>query len=192
MVDFLLGNIYIVAIIAFAIFSWVSSRSGKKKSNRQPSGMPTFGGNGDSRRGLFSEPERTSAQPESLDDAQRRYQEAQQRYNDLDTSENAPGYEDSATRSTSYSQEPEVQQRILSNQSEVEKRLDEMNKDIKARSMHLNAGSRVQIEELEPDTSSRSALNADELRKGVIWAEILGQPRSKRPYNHQKYTVDKK
>lgn len=192
MFEFLMGNLYFVAIIAFAIFSFVRTRSAKKKSGGQPSGMPTFGGNGDTKRKWFNEPERTSAEPESLDDVQRRYHEAGQRYDELDTSENAPGYEDSATRSTLSSPEPYIPQKVISNQSEVEKRLDEMHRDIQARSMHLNAGSRVRIKELDSETTSKNAIGSEELRKGVIWAEILGEPRAKRPFNHRKYAVDKK
>lgn len=192
MLEFLMGNLYFVAIIAFAIFSFVKTRSVKKKAGGQPSGMPTFGGNGDTKKRWFNEPERTSAEPGSLDDTQRRYREAQQRYDDSDTSENTPGYEDSATRSTSYTQEPALPKRIISNQSEVEKRLDEMHKDIQARSMHLNAGSRVTIEELDSETTSRNSIGSEELQKGVLWAEILGEPRAKRPFNHRKYAVDKK
>ncbi len=192
MLDFLMGNLYFVAIIAFAIFSFVKTRSAKKKSGGQPSGMPTFGGNGDHKKRWFNEPERTSAEPGPLDDAQRRYHEAQQRYDESDTSENAPGYEDSATRSASSMQEPQIPKPVTSNRSEVEKRLDAMHKDIQARSMHLNAGSRVVIEELDSASTSKNAIGSDELRKGVIWAEILGEPRAKRPYNHHKYAVDKK
>lgn len=84
MIDFLLSNLYIVVIIGFAIFTAISSRSGKSKNRRSNPGMPTFGGGPLNRQDGNHRPSQprpwNAPQQESEEEAQRRYQEAQRRY----------------------------------------------------------------------------------------------------------------
>ncbi|WP_411343211.1 hypothetical protein ACE3MZ_16405 [Paenibacillus sp. WLX1005] len=84
MIDFVLSNLYIVVIIAFAIFTAISSRSGKSKNRRSNPGMPTFGGGPMNRQDGNNRPTQphpwNAPQQESEEEAQRRYQEAQRRY----------------------------------------------------------------------------------------------------------------
>ncbi|MEW4370634.1 hypothetical protein [Paenibacillus kandeliae] len=84
MIEFLLSNLYIVVIIAFAIFTAISSRSGKNKNRRGNPGMPTFGGGPMNRQGDNHRPSQplpwNAPEQESEEEAQRRYQEAQRRY----------------------------------------------------------------------------------------------------------------
>lgn len=199
MLDFILSNLYIIVIVGFAIFTAISSRSGKGQAQRRnPNGMPTFGG-GPSDRNKGTD--RRLNEQQNEDDAQRRYREAQQRYETPDTYEEGPSYETAAPveQRTFESRESVENDRSDSRQSssrsaeqynsELQKRLDQLNRNLDQRAdmNRSRAGEqRMTISdsldsEFEHAASESAAytVQKEQARQGVIWAEILGPPRSK-------------
>ncbi len=200
MVDFLLGNLYIIVIIAFAIFTAISSRSGKNKSRNGRPGMPTFGGGPDvpGRRTLT--PAQTTQDNEQ--EAQRRYHEAQRQFDreqlDRGTGEGRSlhtGSDEGSSRgegpysasdSSEGSRMEQMERTADHYRMEMQERLDQLNQG------RAGSGTRMDRMDLSPMQSSsssdeqRAAASVSELRldpaqaaQGVLWAEILSPPRSR-------------
>ncbi|WP_046214712.1 hypothetical protein [Paenibacillus wulumuqiensis] len=198
MMDWIFSNIYIVLIIGFAIFTAISSRSGKGKSNNRPSSMPTFGGQ--PRQGDRSA--RDAVPPlindNGAEEAQRRYHEAQRRYNAPDTYESSESYEqdeswdnssarpalESSRDHTSVRGESGELEGLSGRQAALDQRLKSLESNLKSRAGGLITGNNAlksSPEEPEAVQVSGEQVHADQLRQGMMWAEILGSPRSRQP-----------
>jgi DNA-binding transcriptional regulator YdaS (Cro superfamily) len=160
-IEFLMNNIFIVVII----FGALASLFGKASSKKKPGQMPDFGGGG-LLRTLF--PQAGEREP-SLD---RPLQER---------SEGQPVYRTDS----------EPQRQHSANSSQLSRETDEAAGASQIASLQRSlerasaAKAKAQVA-AERKTAGQSAVpttvQADDLRKAVIWAEILGPPRSKRPY----------
>lgn len=198
MMDWIFSNIYIVLIIGFAIFTAISSRSGKGKSNNRPSSMPTFGGQ--PRQGDRSA--REAAPPlinnDGAEEAQRRYHEAQRRYNAPDTYESSDSYEqdeswdnrpsrpamESGREDTSVRGEGGGMEGLSGRQAALDQRLKSLESNLNSRTGELvTGGNDLQSSPDQPEAvqASGQQVHAEQLRQGMIWAEILGSPRSRQP-----------
>lgn len=156
-IDFLMNNIFILVIV----FGALASLFGKAGSKKKPGQMPSFGGGSNPRVGT---PQSSHTEDHSLperSDGQQVYQtapkEEQQRSN-LQRSQPVRGYD-----------APEPQAAALD------------------RSISRTPVGRPKAENpLEVTSTKRSALanalQGDDIRKAVLWAEILGPPRAKKPY----------
>ncbi len=201
MFDFLLGNLYIIVIIAFAIFTAISSRSGKNKSRTRP-GMPTFGGGPDTPGRRLPGQQQTTQEREA--DAQRRYHEAQRQFDreqmDRGSAEGrsqetmsqegtyrseGPYTASDTSEGSRMEREPATEMGRTADQyrNEMQQRLDQLTDGMNDRldRMNLPSTSSSPIEVTGDASSSAGGLRLDpaQATQGVLWAEILSPPRSR-------------
>lgn len=170
--EFITKNIYFVVIVGGFLLSIFNRVSAKKRNNPR---MPDF--NGQSASDTAYPQQGTAVQQQSG-----RYdqEEAYQEWDD------DADYEE---RSISYRQAEEEAEREKQNHlSELARALERTQQQQAAvtasqqREAAARRSNRASSEaEVVPDTRL-APLSADELRKAVIWSEILGPPKSKRPY----------
>ncbi|OBZ08175.1 MULTISPECIES: hypothetical protein [Bacillales] len=159
-IEFLMNNIFIVVII----FGALASLFGKASSKKKPRQMPDFGGGGLPRT-LFPQSEREP----SLDPPQQEHTEGQPVYRtDSDPQRQRSAYPSQLARETD---EAAGTSQIASLQRSLE-RASASKALAQATAERKSAGQ----------SAARTTVQADDLRNAVIWAEILGPPRSKRPY----------
>ncbi|MFD1885413.1 hypothetical protein [Paenibacillus wenxiniae] len=202
MVDLLLSNLYIIVIIAFAIFTAISSRSGKNKSRNTRPGMPTFGGGPDTpgRRLPGSAP----TTQEREEDAQRRYHEAQRQFDQeqmnrglgegesrrIDSQEGTYGSEGASTSSSSSEGSRaegtmDIGRTADQYRNELQQRLNQLGNGVNERLDRMNLASQETVLSDSSRASSTSTasgelrLDASQAAQGVLWAEILSPPRSR-------------
>lgn len=193
----ILENFYWILIILFAVVSALS-KSGKSKQKQNPRGMPTFGGgNGRDRRDARKEPRGFSGSPdaagtrEAADSrgtaagdanlSRRRHAEASGRTSPFGDAP-AAGPDDDTGEGVSEMWQDGRPETLEDSNAAMQMHLDRVN------------ASLDRIEQTEPAPSlDRQAEQprpvsrlAKEARNGVVWAEILGPPRSKRPYGGPK------
>lgn len=172
-IEFITKNIYFVVIVGGFLLSIFNRVSAKKRTNPR---MPDFNGQ--------SAPE--AAYPQQGTDVQ---QHQSGRY---DQEEAYPDWDDNADyeeRSISYRQaEEEAEREKQRHLSELARALESKQQQqaaIKSSQQREAAARRSNraSSEAEPVADTRLApLSAEELRRAVIWSEILGPPKSKRPY----------
>ncbi|ANF97737.1 hypothetical protein [Paenibacillus bovis] len=191
MMDWIFSNIYIVVIIGFAIFTAISSRSGKGKTSRRPPSMPTFGGSPltGERSNRESSPPLLNDNGNSAEEAQRRYHEAQRQYdngsdNSYEQDENwgEPDRRYSDEPERSLSREGMGTEGLSSRQEALNKRLDSLESNLNQRTHGMSSGGAdLSSSEVQSESAAASdrQVYAEQLRQGVIWAEILGPPRSR-------------
>lgn len=150
-----MDNIFIVVIVLGAIASFF----GKSGSKKRPNQMPNFGGGGLPRR----------ADPQTLEEGHRTESTAERPvYRSRMEQENRTSDHDSyeggylSPSRTAQTTAPERSSRRASPYKSKEPDGD------KSRS----AGN----------SRTAASVQADDIRKAVVWAEILGPPRAKRPY----------
>lgn len=153
--DVILSNpIILVAIIAFL----VSMLRGKKP----PQGMPSFGGDPDNNKGSSQQPNQTVLRENRHEGHQRRE----------DHQHETPGHSVSAP-STFHS---EVYTERYSRDQKLEEGDSIWNEP------SLTSNSSVSTNEIGSAGEAGNTITAADARQGVIWAEILGPPRAKRPF----------
>lgn len=155
-IEFLLNNIFIVVIIIGAL----ASLFGKAGSKRKPNQMPDFGGGGLPRMPF----------PQK---------------NEKERSEERRPVERTETQ-TLYRPRPE-QERHPSASQEGNAAATAAQAAALERALHKAAASKAMAHEAaNRQTANQSAMaasvQADDIRKAIVWSEILGPPRSKRPY----------
>jgi hypothetical protein len=160
-IEFLMNNIFIVVII----FGALASLFGKAGSKKKPRQMPDFGGGGLPRSLFPQASEREPSEDRPLQERTEgqsvfRSQSEQERQQSAN-----PSY--SSRDSETLSGAPQ----IASLQRSLER---------------ASASKVVAPAAAERKSAGQSAIaatvQADDLRKAVIWAEILGPPRAKRPF----------
>ncbi|WP_211745489.1 hypothetical protein [Paenibacillus sp. Marseille-Q4541] len=192
LLDWLLSNIYFVFVIAFALFSFLgkSRKSrGENEPQRQPSRESTHpsqypADQEQSREVEYHNPYDTPA-TESRETqreergADRRYGEQQPYPNhlpstatpSLSSNEDIPEYEVMEQRRRELETERVRLERI---HAESEKA---------ARAARLAAASRLQTSSQKNEDHEALFMDPSDVRKGIIWAEVLGPPRAKRPFH---------
>ncbi|WP_454192130.1 hypothetical protein [Paenibacillus sp. Marseille-Q7038] len=165
LLDWLLSNIYFVAVIGFALISFLN------KANKSR-------GTDESRR----PPSRESTLPvEPMDSREGEYR------NPYDT----PATVSESPYSTveDYAADEELSQHDVMEQQrrtfEIERlRLERIKDESEkaARVARRAATSRAESSQ-KPDEQEKLFANPSDIRKGIIWAEVLGPPRAKRPYH---------
>ncbi len=156
-IEFLLNNIFIVVIIIGAL----ASLFGKSGSKRKPSQMPDFGGGGLPRmqtpRALERDRGDERPQPEQTQ-AQTVYYPAAELREDVRPESSASYRESSQAHAAGLGR---TLQSVAANKTKA------------ATVEQSRRGSKSAI---------AASLQAEDLRKAVVWAEILGPPRAKRHY----------
>lgn len=162
LISLLLDNIYWVVVIGGVLFS-LFGRSGSKKGNPK---MPDFGGG--SPRNVFNQPK------------------AEEEYEDR-----APHAERPVVlRSSEPPKKAERDDRGEgwgSGEGAVSETLERTLKAAETRSPFASSTGRTKLSGTNStvqQSSPQAAItaNADDLRRAVVWAEILGPPRAKRPF----------
>ncbi|MEK4359180.1 hypothetical protein NYE48_19205 [Paenibacillus sp. FSL M7-1455] len=181
----ILENFYWILIILFAVVSALS-KSGKSKQKQNPRGMPTFGGgNGRDRRDARKEPRGFSGSPDAAGTREA-----------ADSRGTAAGDANLSRRRHAEASGPDDDTGEGVSEMWQDGRPETLEDSNAAMQMHLDRvnASLDRIEQTEPAPSlDRQAEQprlvsrlAKEARNGVVWAEILGPPRSKRPYGGPK------
>lgn len=189
--------IYIVAVIIFAIVSNVNKAKGKGKPGK---GMPTFGGGGESeppvrRAEHEAEAERSgfpaSAEPEmprhsrGLPVEEREpevfipaYQEQEWR----------PGPDAETGEGVSLEQGDAAAYGDI-RMAQMRQELDRVHAALDAIGGEADHGGDVQPARQDSAGKAASAALAgsrEDLRRGLLWAEVLGPPRSRRPHSYRR------
>lgn len=184
-ISWIFEHLYILIVIGFALISFLGkSIQGTGRKSPSGKGMPTFGGEQSSRR------PRASSRPITVDHGQEQSQTGRQ---DV-TGELQRQFPDErravieARRIEEMNDRTEMEGQMdresSDNGSTLEERIRAMEEErrmVLARLDRIsNARESGEITDgLEPASQERSTVNAADLRRGVIWAEILGPPRSK-------------
>jgi len=192
-VSWVLDKIYIIAVIGFFIISALGKR-GKNPEERNPR-MPSFGGEGErpARPDQGHQGQRGSQRPEA-----RRVQSPRvsrpapvqestrvDRMNEEET-ESGNGYSlehqelNRMRREEEFERQPDgMDHRVRMMQSD----LDRIHSDLDRMTVALpETVVEIHEEEREQRNNDRSVF-AEQARNGIVWAEILGPPRAKRPMN---------
>ncbi|MEK4662443.1 hypothetical protein MHH93_11120 [Priestia sp. FSL H7-0729] len=188
--EWIFNNLYIVAVIGFALFSFLgkAAKSADPKK-RPPNGMPTFGGNGDSGRDERSRgdlpPQQTSGPVDPRYDEQ--YDD---RYDDEEYKNqyDQPYSEPVASSRPANDSRSEGTMSAMENSLEEQMRgMEEQQRLIEERLNRISSANRPVVsdsgwDDSSTDESGASPLRPADIRTGVLWAEVLGSPRSKQPF----------
>lgn len=200
--EWILDNIYIVAVIVFFLLSSLG-KLGKGSNENKPNRMPTFGGEGDSaeqgpRAAKAARPGQQVRRVQSWPGAevptgQAADKRSNDQFDDDEDEEFDPYY---GERGRTYESPADFESRydVLSelddphstiDSMEQRKRnmqaeLDQIHKQLDRMTSHIPE-TLVEVTDADSKSPRKQSNFAEEVRKGVIWSEILGPPRSKRP-----------
>ncbi|MEK5407520.1 hypothetical protein CPY53_05905 [Paenibacillus polymyxa] len=182
-ISWIFDHLYILIVIGFALVSFLgkSIQGGDRKSPPRQ-GMPTFGGDHGSRgsstssRPFTTEPEIERRQQDVTGELQRQFPNERRAVMEARRIEEV---------GDGLKKEEQMDQDSLDNGTTLEDRIrimEEERRMVLARLDRIsNASDSEEITDgLEQTSQERGTVNAADLRRGVIWAEILGPPRSKR------------
>jgi len=186
-VSWLFDNIYIVAVIGFFIISALGRRGKNPEEGKNPR-MPSFGGEGDrpARPGQQRpEARRVQTTPQVSRPAPVQESTRIERMDEEET-DTGNGYSlehreiDRARREEEMKTHPDS----------IDHRLEMMERDLNRIHSNLNQmtialpETVVESKDEDPEQSRGSgSFLAEQARNGIVWAEILGTPRAKRPMN---------
>ncbi|OMF13313.1 hypothetical protein BK131_15475 [Paenibacillus amylolyticus] len=189
--EWIFDNLYIVAVIGFALFSFLgkAAKSADPNKKRPANGMPTFGGSGDSGR---DERSRDNSSPQqSSGPVDPRYDEQyDDRYDDeqYENQYDQPYSEPAASSRPASDYRSEGTMSAMENSLEEQMRgMEEQQRLIEERLNRISSANRPVVsdsswDETSIDESGASPLRPADIRTGVLWAEVLGSPRSKQPF----------
>ncbi|WP_433946089.1 hypothetical protein [Paenibacillus sp. SN-8-1] len=183
LLEWVQSHLYLVIVIGFAILSMLGKK-GKIQgggSNR----MPTFGGGSGQEPKVGGQPENTGPSTlQSVGQANEPGRASDQTLDEwgrniLSPSVNwAEHEENSIGQKSAEIEEGREAAEIISLQRKLEQ-LERTNRSLVRELKRKNLPGSGSSSTLGEGTSS---LKASELAEGVVWAEILGKPRAKRPY----------
>jgi|GEM_PF-782101 len=195
--EWIFNNLYIVAVIAFALFSFLgkAAKSADPNKKRPNNGMPTFGGSGESDRNDRSRgntaPQQSSGPSDPRYDEQyderydERYDDDQyddrydQTYSQPATTSARPVNDDFGGQGSLGGMENSLEEQMKvmeQRQREIRERLDRIS------TANTPVVSDSSWDEVSSSDSGPSQLRREDIRTGVLWAEVLGSPRSKQPF----------
>lgn len=192
--------IYIVAVILFAVISGLN-KTKKQGGTGKPSGggMPTFGGGGGERGGpVLNRPNRPQGTagrgsgfpaPKTERSGTSSWEEPSRSVRPAEPPERmgpSPDYETGEGVSLEQTEDSvELRTRRMEEElRRVHASLDGISKFGDSLSESPQEKRNTRTRKPEPSTSSlRSVAEQEQLRSGLIWAEILGPPRSRRPHS---------
>ncbi|MBB6020516.1 hypothetical protein HNR77_001577 [Paenibacillus sp. JGP012] len=190
--EWIFNNLYVVAVAAFVLFSFLGKlgKSANPNQKRSGNGMPTFGGGDDRNRRADNAP---TQQPSRSDD--RRYEEQyDERYDDerydqqYDERYDQPYSEPAASsrQGDDFGREQPLDN-MRSSVDEQMRKMEEQQRAIQKRLNRISSASapsalNSSVGDTDTSDSGSSRLRAEDIRTGVLWAEVLGAPRSKQPF----------
>lgn len=178
----ILENFYWILIVGFAVISALSKR-GKSAPKQNPRGMPTFGGGSGMERRTHSagteagDQQGNASSPQGWSTKASGHKQRSYDYQgdgpDYDTGEGVSGMweDDKPETLEDYKNEMELHlERVSASLDRIEKT-----------ATGLPSNHTPRVENSKPVSPlAKQAVN------GLIWSEILGPPRSKRPYGGRK------
>ncbi|EHS56987.1 hypothetical protein [Paenibacillus sp. Aloe-11] len=186
-ISWIIEHLYILIVIGFALVSFLGkSIQGTGRKSPSGNGMPTFGGDQSSRRPWASSRPITveHGQEQSPTSRQDVTGELQRQFpNERRTVMEARRMEEVMDDRTELA--GQMEQESSDNGSTLEERIRAMEEERRKVLARLDRISNLResgeiTDGLEPVSQERSTVNAADLRRGVIWAEILGPPRAKK------------
>lgn len=162
--DLIFDNIYVVVVVLFVLFKLLGSFSSKNK----PTSMPTFGGD-HPQQGKWRDEQDEADEPYSSP-----YAPEQQSRPQTTVAQRQPdvaAYEQPRRETVAFEQRVQSAPAVPSYE---ELRREQQRKQALTRQKAHKQGSNRSPQAIQ--------LEADDLRKAVVWSEILGQPRAKRPF----------
>jgi len=189
--EWIFDNLYIVAVIGFALFSFLgkAAKSADPNKKRPGNGMPTFGGGGNSERDDRSRD--NSSPQQSSGPADPRYDEQyDDRYDDeqYDDRYDQPYSEPAASSRPASDYRSEGSMSAMENSLEQQmKVMEHQQRLIEERLNRISSADTPTVSDSSwdegPSGETRSSrLRPEDIRTGVLWAEVLGAPRSKQPF----------
>ncbi|MGZ0042192.1 hypothetical protein [Paenibacillus ottowii] len=182
-ISWILDHLYILIVIGFALVSFLgkSIQSGERKSPPRQ-GMPTFGGDHGSRRPSTStrpftmEPEQERRRQDVTGELQRQFPNERRAVMEARRIEEA---------GDGVATEEGMNRDLSDNSTTLEDRIRAMEEERRSVLSRFDRISNVRdsgeiTDEPKQTSQAHNAVNVSDLRKGVIWTEILGPPRSKR------------
>jgi hypothetical protein len=191
--EWIFNNLYIVAVIAFALFSFLgkAAKSADPNKKRPNNGMPTFGGSGDSDRDERSRGN-TSPQQSSGPSDPRYDEQYDERYDDdqYDDRYDQPYSEPAVTSARPVNNDFEGQRSMGGMENSLEEQMkvmEQRQREIRERLDRISTANTPVVSDSSWDEVSSSEfepsqLRREDIRTGVLWAEVLGSPRSKQPF----------
>ncbi|WP_042197583.1 hypothetical protein [Paenibacillus camerounensis] len=196
--------IYIAVIILVAIFTNVNKAAKNKKKPNASGGMPTFGGGGDDqpmRRDRRPGPDGSAARPAaagsgfpSPDNGPAASASSEQHEHELAPAWQEPPHVPTPDYETgegmSYEQPGEQEDSVQVRTDRMQRELERLQAayDVIA-AYGLDEGAEGPVASLEHARAAASPLpgsaggSRQALRNGLVWSEILGPPRSRRPHS---------
>ncbi|MCM3206024.1 MULTISPECIES: hypothetical protein [Paenibacillus] len=187
--EWIFDNLYIVAVIGFALFSFLgkAAKSADPNKKRPGNGMPTFGGSGEQDR--RERPPSQSTTQQSAGDT--RYDESydDDRYED-DSYDDRYDQPYSEPAASARREDDFGSQSSMGMESSLEQQMKEMEQQQRLIQERLNrissadtpTVSNTSWDESASGETGTSRLRPEDIRTGVLWAEVLGAPRSKQPF----------
>ncbi|MCM3133878.1 hypothetical protein M3629_13895 [Paenibacillus polysaccharolyticus] len=191
--EWVFNNLYVVAVIAFALFSVLGKlgKSANPNQKRPGNGMPTFGGGEDAnRRSGNAAPQQSSASDDRRYEEQydQRYDEERyddQRYDErYDPSRTEPA---TSSRQASGDMGEHALENMRSSVDEQMRLMEEQQRAVQKRLNRISSASAPvvsssSLEDTDNINTGTSRIRPEDIRTGVLWAEVLGPPRSKQPF----------
>ncbi|OZB91677.1 hypothetical protein [Paenibacillus sp. XY044] len=205
----IIEHFYWILIIGFAVISALSKNGKKSKQRQQPRGMPTFGGEGRS----YQKRDEEDEYDEEDEDEEYEYGEERREpaygSRPQDTAGRrsspfssypssapepsagprdyrpAPDYDTGEGVSSMWTEEKKspLEVTLEDRTRTMQQEINRVNASLDKISTKMDMASNVASDREAPAPVSPLA---EQARQGIIWAEILGPPRSKRPLNPRK------
>ncbi|MFE4711321.1 hypothetical protein ACFRAM_10655 [Paenibacillus sp. NPDC056722] len=190
--------IYIVAVIIFAIVSNVNKANKTKGKGAPPGGMPTFGGGGGDdnplrrvkreleQQGRAFAPPGTPV-PRETRELAREEQELEESFPVEREQQWIPGPDAEVGNGSTLEQGEELDSVDIRTEK-MRQELERIHAVFDDMAGESSPSVKHSSERVSSGTASSPVLatSREDLRKGLIWAEILGPPRSKRPHAYRK------
>jgi hypothetical protein len=173
-ISFLLENIYWVIVVGGVLFSMFGRSGAKRRTNR----MPSFGGGNEPNRPAGRQNPEWEAEDEELD------------YPGAYPAQRPVSQEPVSSMPPYQPQKPLITSSSLQGSTSEGNRSQTLERAVQAAASRPSEPPRARLAAAKPQPAAAAADSrtelatpkADELRKAIVWAEILGPPRSKRPF----------
>jgi hypothetical protein len=174
MIEWIVQHLYLVAVIVFALLSFLGKTSPGKQNKRRGGGMPTFGGPAE---GIPSRGRKRNGgdkpQPQYTPDKDF----SEQGYDEIEpaqgTVRSAAGDDLDEGLSAEYAGvDSTLEGRIRAMEEERQRVLQRLDR--------ISGGDMAVYGENDRETEGRSRFRTDDIRSGIIWSEILSPPKARR------------
>ncbi|MGQ8872834.1 hypothetical protein [Paenibacillus sp. TSA_86.1] len=187
--EWIFNNLYVVAIVAFALFSFLGKlgKSANPNQKRPGNGMPTFGGGEDAnRRSGNASPQQSSGTDDRRYEEQHDERYDSERYDDERYDQPYPEPAASSRLEGDFRGDQSMGS-MKSSVDEQMRLMEEQQRLIQERLNRISSASSPSVsnssfEDTDTTDTGASRLRQEDIRTGVLWAEVLGSPRSKHPF----------